>query len=121
MGKKILIIDDNKQDRMIIRRFLHKMGCEEVAEAESGEEGIKKVESENPDLVIVDTILPGMDGFGVCRSIKEAKTPHIPKVIIITGTVDAVDAVKARKMGADDYCVKTSDGTPLMGAVNKLI
>ena len=62
-----------------------------------------------------------MDGFEVCRQIKESLAPNAPKIIVMTGTIDAVDAVKARKMGADDYCVKTADGIPLMKAVENLL
>lgn len=118
MAKKILVIDDSAQDRKIIKRFLGKVGFEEIVFAETGEEGIQKTEAEEPDLVITDTRLPGIDGFEVCRRIREKNFLFNPKVIIITGAIDAVDAVKARKMGADDYCAKTSDFTPLIEAIN---
>jgi len=121
MGTKILVIDDNNQDRMIIKRFLNKAGYEQIFMAESGEEGLKKAISEKPDLVIADTMLPGMDGFEVCRRIKGSLAAAAPKIIVMTGTIDAVDAVKARKMGADDYCVKTADGVSLVKAVKSLL
>ncbi len=121
MAKKILVIDDNKQDRMIMKIFLAKAGYEDVSLAESGEEGLEKAISEKPDLVIMDTLLPGMDGFEACRRIKESLAAAAPKIIIMTGTVDAVDAVKAKKMGADDYCVKTADGVSLVEAVKSLL
>jgi two-component system alkaline phosphatase synthesis response regulator PhoP len=121
MGKKILVIDDNKQDRMIMKLFLTRAGYEEVSTAESGEEGVEKAVSEKPDLVVTDTILPGIDGFEVCKRIKESKISSEARVIILTGTIDAVDAVKARKMGADDYCVKTAGGVSLVTAVKNLL
>jgi len=120
MGKKILIIDDNDQDRKIIKRFLSKAGYDEIFIVETGEDGLKKAESEKPELVIIDTILPGIDGFEVCRQIRETQSPSYPKIIIITGSIDAVDAVKARKSGADDYCAKTSDCSSLLEAVKQL-
>lgn len=119
--KKILIIEDNEQDRKIMKRFLNEAGFEEILFAESGEEGLNKAKSEKPDLVILDTLLPGMDGFQTCRQIREAHGPTTPKIIVTTGSVDAVDAVKARKAGADDYCAKTSDYLPLIEAVKKLV
>lgn len=119
MLKKILIIDDNEQDRKIIKRFLNKAGFKEIIMAESGEEGLEKVEQKKPDLVIVDTLLPGIDGFEVCSKIREAQGPTNPKIIVMTGFVDAVDAVKARQMGADDYTVKTSDYVSLIEAVQE--
>ena len=121
MGKKILIVDDNEQDRKIMKRFLNKADYEEIFIAETGEEGVKKAESEKADLVIIDTLLPGIGGFEVCRQIREAQGSTTPKIIIITGSIDAVDAVKARRAGADDYCVKTTDFLPLIEAVKKLI
>lgn len=121
MKKKILIIDDNEQDRMIIKRCLNKAGYDEILIAETGEEGVEKAGSEKPDLVLVDTMLPLIDGFEVCRQIRETHSPAAPKIIIMTGSVDAVDAVKAKKMGADDYCVKTANFVYLMNTVKKLI
>lgn len=121
MGKKILIIDDSPQDRKIIERFLRKGGYDDIILAETGEDGVEKAKSEKPDLVVSDTILPGIDGFEVCRQIREFSGPDTPKVVIITGAIDAVNAVKAKKMGADDYCAKTSDAAPILQAVKKLL
>lgn len=121
MGKKILIIDDNEQDRKIMHRFVTKAGYDNIIMSDNGEDGVKKAESEKPDLVVTDTILPGIDGFEVCRRIRESQGPDTPKIIVITGLIDAVDAVKARRMGADDYCVKTSEYSPLIDAIKKLI
>lgn len=118
---KILLVDDNEQDRKIIQRFLNKAGFEELLFAENGEEGLKMAESVRPDLVILDTLLPEIDGFEVCRQIREHQKETIPKIIIVTGSVDAVDAIKARKAGADDYCAKTSDYSALIEAVKKLL
>ena len=118
--KKILIIDDNEQDRIIMRRFLKKAGYDNILEASSGEEGLEKAESENPDIIITDTMMPGIDGFEVCNRIRSSKGKDYPKIIIMTGAIDAVDAVRAKKEGADDYCVKTSDAGPIVEAVKKL-
>ena len=121
MIKKILIIDDNEQDRKIMKRFLDREGFQEILMAVTGQDGLKKTRLEKPDLVILDTLLPDTVGFEVCRQIREAQGQTTPKVIIVTGSVDAVDAVKARQAGADDYCVKTSNCLPLIEAVKKLV
>ena len=121
MGRKILLIDDNAQDRKIMERFLKKAGYEEIVTAETGEEGVEKARAGDFDLVVSDTVLPGIDGFEVCRRIREARGAGSPKIIITTGAIDAVNAVKAKKMGADDYCAKTTDAVPLIEAVKKLI
>jgi len=121
MSKKILIIDDTDSDRKIVTRFLTKAGYDNIVIAENGEAGVAMAESEKPDLVITDTMMPGIDGFETCRQIREAHDSEAMKIIVTTGAIDAVDAVKARKAGANDYCVKTSDPTQIMTAVKTLI
>lgn len=121
MKKRILIIDDSEQDKKLMKRFLNKAGHEDILFADNGEEGAEKVKQEKPILVIVDTVLPGIDGFETCRRIREIKGASAPKIIMITGSVDAVDAGRARTSGADDYVVKTSDCLPLLEAVKKII
>ncbi len=120
MAKKVLVIDDNEQDRKIAERYLKKSGYSEIVMAVNGQEGLNKVDSDNPGLVILDTVLPDTLGFEVCRKIKDSKGSQAPVVIMMTGTVDAVDAVRARQSGADDYCVKTADGGPLLAALKNL-
>lgn len=121
MAKKILIIDDTDSDRKILTRFLTKAGYNNIIEAVNGEEGVEKAASEKPDLVITDTNMPGIDGFETCKQIRDAGGETGPKIIVTTGNINAVDAVKARKMGADEYCVKASDPVQLVTAVKGLI
>lgn len=120
MSQKILIIEGSPTACGIIKDILEMEGYE-VFVAENGEDGVKRAEQEKPDLVIADTLLPGIDGFEVCRQIREIQGSTTPKIIIITGSVDAVDAVKARKAGADDYCVKTNNFSHLIKAVEELV
>ncbi len=117
----ILIIDDSETDRKIFSRFLKKAGYEKIITAETGEEGIKKAKLKNPDLVITDTMLPGINGFEVCRQLRKNFGSHKPKIIICTGSIAAVDAIEARRAGANDYCVKTSDAAPLLETVKRLL
>ena len=117
MGKNILIIDDNEQDRKIMTKLIKKAGYEDISTAGTAEEGLSHVISKRPDLVIVDTMLPGTDGFELCRQIREKQVSYNPKVIIITGSIDAVDAVKAKRVGADDYCAKNTDFSVLIDAI----
>jgi len=123
LGRKVLImnvliIEDNEQDQKILTRYLSKSGVKEITVAENGEDGVVKAAGASFDLILVDTMLPGMDGFATCRSIKEQGGRA--QVIMMTGRVDAVDADKARQMGADDYCVKTSDCAELLSALERL-
>ncbi len=121
MAKKILIIDDTDADRKIVKRFLNKAGFDNIVIAETGEQGVEMAASEKPDLVITDTMMPGIDGFETCRQIREEHDEEDMKIIVTTSAIDAVDAVKARKAGASDYCVKTSDSAQLITAVISLI
>ena len=121
MAKKILIIDDTDSDRKIVKRFLNKAGYDNIVIAETGEQGVAMAASEKPDLVITDTMMPGIDGFETCRQIREEHDEDEMKIIVTTGAIDAVDAVKARKAGANDYCVKTSDPELIITAVKNLI
>ena len=121
MGKRILIIEDNEIDMLLVKRRLNYFGYNEIFTAEDVGEGVKRAVEVKPDLVILDTLLPDSNGFEACRQIREIFGSVTPKVIMMTGSVDAVDAVKARRMGADDYCAKTSDCIPIIEAVKKLI
>lgn len=120
MKKTILIVDDNKGDRELIREALDELefNCE-ILMADSGEEGIEKAEENKPHIAIIDTRLTGIDGFETCKTIKNLYGDSV-KVIVMTGKIDAVDAIKARKMGADDYTVKAMDFNDLVKIVKQL-
>jgi len=103
--KKILIVEDDKFLRELIVRKLNEEDFG-VSEAVDGEEGIKKVIEEKPDLVLLDLILPGIDGFEVlARMKKESALSSIP-VIILSNLGQKDDVEKGLKMGAIDYLIK---------------
>mgnify|MGYP001359720607 CR=1 FL=1 len=118
--KRILIIDDNQDDQLISKKFLAAAGYQEFMFSDTGEDGVDKAKSEIPDLVITDTLLPGIDGFEVCRQVRDALGDKV-RIIMMTGSVDAVDAVKARRMGTDDYVVKSKNSVYLLDAVKRLM
>ena len=103
--KKILVIEDDKFLRELITQKLIKEDFE-VSEAVDGEEGIKKIKEEKPDLILLDLILPGIDGFEVlARMKKESTLPPIP-VVILSNLGQKDDVEKGLKMGAVDYLIK---------------
>ena len=105
MAKKVLIIEDDKFLRELIGQKLLKEGYD-IAEAVDGEKGIKSAKDEKPDLILLDLILPGMDGFEVLIKIKEdSKTAQIP-VIILSNLGQKDEIEKGLKMGATDYLIK---------------
>jgi len=103
--KKILIIEDDKFLRELIARKLEREGYE-TAEAVDGEDGFKKIKADKPDLVLLDLILPGIDGFEVLSKMKEdislAQTP----VIILSNLGQKEDVDRGLKLGAADYLIK---------------
>ncbi|MCL2047516.1 MAG: response regulator transcription factor [Defluviitaleaceae bacterium] len=99
---KILIVDDEKNIVDILAYNLRKEGYE-IIEAHDGINGLKLALSENPDLVLLDIMMPGMDGYEVCKRLrKESQTP----VIMLTAKAEEADKVLSFELGADDYITK---------------
>jgi DNA-binding response OmpR family regulator len=105
MAKNILIVEDDKFLRELIVQKLIKEGYD-VAEAIDGEEGIKKVKTVKPDLVLLDLILPGIDGFEVLTKIKEDPSLVRIPVIILSNLGQKDDVERGLKLGAIDYLIK---------------
>ena len=103
MADKVLVVDDEFEIRDVLSNFLMDKGYEVVL-ASNGEEAIELAERENPHVILLDVIMPGIDGIETCRRLKEdAKTRSIP-VIMITAFPDK--EVEAYLEGADDFVVK---------------
>jgi len=105
MSKKILIIEDDKFLRELIVKKLVKEGYE-ISEAVDGEEGVKKVKEEKPDLVLLDLILPGIDGFEVLSRTKEDPALSQIPVIILSNLGQKEEVERGLKLGAIDYLIK---------------
>lgn len=104
----VLVVDDQQVNSDVLRQFLEPLGFT-VRAALSGEEALRMVKEEAPDTILLDLVMPGMDGFEVCRHLKEDEsTRHIP-VIIITGLSDREANVLALELGADDFLSKPFD------------
>ena len=102
MPKKILIVEDEANIRELLRLYLEREGYA-VIEAENGVEGIKLWKSEKPDMLLLDVMMPVMDGWAVCKEIRaESDVP----IIMLTAKGETADRVSGLEMGADDYIVK---------------
>ncbi len=102
MAKKILIVEDEANIRELLRLYLEREGYV-VIEAENGVEGIKLWKSEKPDMLLLDVMMPVMDGWAVCKEIRaESDVP----IIMLTAKGETADRVSGLEMGADDYIVK---------------
>jgi CheY-like chemotaxis protein len=119
---KILVVDDNEQDQKIIGHILERMGLWAISYASTGSEAIQKAITEHHDLMVIDTMLPDLDGFEVLAQIKSRNSKT--KTILMTGSIEAVKAFKADKaasLGVDDYIAKTADYSALTESVKKLL
>ncbi|MCX6759022.1 MAG: response regulator [Candidatus Nealsonbacteria bacterium] len=105
MPKNILIIEDDRFLRELIARKLIKEDFN-ISEAIDGEEGIKKIKEEKPDLVLLDLILPGIDGFEVLSKMKEDPSIIRIPVIILSNLGQREDVERGLKLGAVDYLIK---------------
>lgn len=104
----ILIIDDDESSRILLRDILKAEG-HEVFEAYDGQSGLKAVEENPPDVVLLDIMMPGLDGFEVCRRIKGAAKTEAISVILVTALTDRTDRLKGIEAGANDFLVKPVD------------
>ena len=113
MAKKILVVDDEKHISDIVKFNLDKEGYD-VVTAYDGEEALKKVEAESPDLILLDLMLPKIDGLEVARKIrKENDTP----IIMLTAKDSEIDKVLGLELGADDYVTKPFSNRELVARV----
>jgi twitching motility two-component system response regulator PilH len=114
--KKILIVDDSPTDRQFFLETLSKQGYQCVT-ATTGDEAIAKAKSEMPDLILMDIVMPGTNGFQATRAItRDAATKHIP-VIVCTSKNQETDRVWGMRQGAKDYLVKPIDAKELLAKI----
>jgi twitching motility two-component system response regulator PilH len=117
--KKILIVDDSPTDRQFLLELLTSQGYQCIT-ASNGDEGIAKTKSEQPDLVLMDIIMPGTDGFKATRAIThDEATKHIP-VIVCTSKRLETDRIWGMRQGAKDYVMKPVDPKELAAKIAAL-
>ena len=105
MKERILIVEDDKHISKLVKFNLEKANYE-CAVATTGEKALEALDDRPVELIILDIMLPGMDGFGICRAIKEKeKLKNIP-IIMLTAKGEEVDRIVGLELGADDYIVK---------------
>ncbi len=117
MGKRVLIVDDEKAIVDILEYNLQKESYETL-KAYDGPEGLRMAREENPDLVLLDVMLPGTDGYEVLKAVR--KSGDIP-VIMVTAKGETFDKVLCLELGADDYIVKPFDGKEMIARVKAVL
>lgn len=116
----ILVVDDEDMIRSLLRLTLVRAGYE-VTEAETGEEGIKIVREQKPDLVLLDVMMPGMDGFAVCEQIRQEPAVSEIPIIMLSARKDPHSRQKSRQIGATDYLTKPWATDELLWHVSKAL
>lgn len=117
---KILIIEDEKELAMMIQKRLGQEGYL-VEAAYDGEEGLAKAKSFKPDLIILDLIIPQIDGYKLCEMLKtDEKYKHI-KILMLTGRSSEIEEKAGFAVGADDYLVKPYEADVLLKKIKDLL
>lgn len=117
--KKILIIDDSPTERYILTEIL-KRGGYQVITAENGEEGVARANNEQPDLILMDVVMPGVNGYQATRTLtRNERTKHIP-IIVCSSKGQETDKIWGLRQGALDYLTKPVDGTELLSKIAAL-
>jgi twitching motility two-component system response regulator PilH len=117
--KKILVVDDSPTERHMLRDLLQKAGYE-VVSSENGEDAIQKARQVKPDLILMDVVMPGLNGFQATRAIsRDPETRSIP-VIMCTSKSQETDKIWGLRQGARDYVVKPVDGDVLLAKIASL-
>ncbi len=115
--QKILIVDDDNNIAELIALYLTKE-CFETRIVNDGEQALKEVESFHPNLILLDLMLPGMDGYQVCREIRH--TSDVP-IIMLSAKAETFDKVLGLELGADDYIIKPFDTKELVARVRAVL
>jgi len=117
MGRSVLLVEDDARVRRVLKLALDDEGYG-VREAATAEEGLRLVETMHPDVILLDLMLPDMDGFTVCRRIR--RTSDVP-VIMVTARTDSHDVVAGLEAGADDYVTKPLVAKELAARIRALL
>jgi two-component system alkaline phosphatase synthesis response regulator PhoP len=116
----VLVVDDEEDIRELVALNLNREGFKVIG-ADSGEQALKRARFDPPDLIVLDLMLPGMDGLEVCRKIKaDPKTRQIP-IVMLTAKSEDADVVVGLELGADDYMTKPFSGRVLVARVRRIL
>ncbi len=116
--KKILVVDDEELTTELAKTFLEKHGFNVII-AFDGEEGLRKAQAEKPDLILLDVMLPTMDGFAVCKKLKESNDFKNTPILMFTAKGLSSDIEKGQAVGADEYIIKPFSGKALVATIRK--
>lgn len=120
MTGKILIVDDEINIRELIKFNLEKFGYK-VIEADEGQSAVTMAKTEKPELIVLDLMLPGMDGLEVCRLVKNSRETAAIPIIMLTAKSEEIDKVIGLELGADDYMTKPFSPRELLARIKAVL
>ena len=120
-GAKILVVEDDSTIRTILGMALDGAGFKNVSMAGRGDDGLDVARREKPDLVLLDLMLPGLDGFTVAKRIRETPELSGTRIIMLTARTQSDDIVRGLECGADDYVTKPFDRKVLLARVRAVL
>ena len=117
--KKVLIIDDDKISRKFLTKSL--VSSYEVEEAPDGEQGLQKASQVNPDIILLDVEMPGLNGYEVCDQFRQQDSTRLTPIIFLSGRSSVRERMLGYESGGDDYLVKPCDPEELLAKINVLL
>jgi DNA-binding response OmpR family regulator len=120
VARKILIIEDEQDILDLVRHYLEKEGFR-TRTAKDGAAGLDAVRQERPDLIVLDLMLPGMDGLELCKKLRADPATTLTPVIMLTAKAEETDRIVGLELGADDYLVKPFSPKELVARVKALL
>ena len=120
MPKKILIVDD-EPNIIVPLEFLMEQNNYEVKVADTGEKALDLIENYNPDLILLDIMLPGMDGYEVCQKIRMNPNFKTMKIVFLSAMARTIDIAKGMGLAADDYITKPFSNAYVVDRINALL
>lgn len=120
MSQSVLVVDDEPMARQLLRLMLVRAGFE-VLEAESGLDALEKVNEKRPDVVLLDVMMPGMDGFTVCENLREHHSLSEMPIIMLSAKTDVDSVQRGINLGANKYLTKPISPSDLNRHVQELL
>ena len=118
---KIRIVEDDATIRALLEMALMGAGYSDVASSARGDEGLEMIRREKPDLVLLDVMLPGLDGFSIARRVRESSDLAATRIVMLTARTAPEDIVRGLDSGADDYVTKPFDRKVLLARVKAVL